>query len=383
MRLLITGGGTGGHLYPALAVAGLLRKMDPDGEILFVGTGEGLESRVVPKAGYSFYRIAAGKWPRKISIKALSSLASLGKGFLQGIRVINEFKPDAVFATGGYVSVPLGVAAAVLGVPLFLHEQNSVPGMANKLLSRWAKVLFTTFPLDKEPFSGRAKLNHVGLPVRSEILNTKREDGLRFFGLEPNILTLLVTGGSRGARRLNQVMLEVYGQICCDKSFPKLQVIHLTGQAEYQRMCHQMESEGISAGKIGRLVIKPYLEEMEYALAAADLVISRAGAATLAEITTRGIPAVLIPYPFATGNHQYHNARFLKDQGAAVLIPENELTAARLFGELTKMVKRPDMRQKVAEQSRKIGRPKAGEFIADILFNVGKKSHCTSPVDKT
>ena len=170
--------------------------MDPDGEILFVGTGEGLESSVVPKEGYSFCQIAAGKWPRKISIDGMKSLFSLGKGFIQGIRLIKQFHPDAVLATGGYVSVPLGMAAAVLGVPLLLHEQNSVPGMANKLLSRWAKVLFTTFPLDKGSFSSRAKIIHVGLPVRPEILNVRREDGINFFGFGPDHLTVLVTGGA-------------------------------------------------------------------------------------------------------------------------------------------------------------------------------------------
>ncbi|MFY9139579.1 MAG: undecaprenyldiphospho-muramoylpentapeptide beta-N-acetylglucosaminyltransferase [Thermacetogeniaceae bacterium] len=383
MRVMLTGGGTGGHLYPALAVAGLLRKMDPDGEILFVGTGEGLESSVVPKEGYSFCQIAAGKWPRKISVDGIKSLFLLGKGFIQGIRLIKQFKPDAVLATGGYVSVPLGVAAAVLGVPLLLHEQNSVPGMANKLLSRWAEVLFTTFPLDKGSFSSRAKIIHVGLPVRPEILNVRREDGINFFGFEADRLTVLVTGGSRGARCLNQVLLEVYEEIHNDGSFPPLQIIHLTGRTEYQQVCHHMAKKGLTTEKFGKIVIKPYLEEMEYALAAADLVISRAGAATLAELTARGIPAVLIPYPYATDNHQYHNARFLKDRGAAVLIPEGELTANRLFGELRELIGNVQLREKMAEQSRKIGRPQAGEYIAEYLLGVGKKSHCTSPVGKT
>jgi len=383
MRVMLTGGGTGGHLYPALAVAGLLRKMDPKGEILFVGTGEGLESRVVPKEGYSFCQIAAGKWPRKISIDGIKSLLSLGKGFIQGLRLIKQFHPDAVLATGGYVSVPLGIAAAVLGVPLILHEQNSVPGMANKLLSRWAEVLFTTFPLDKGSFSSRAKIIHVGLPVRPEILKVRREDGINYFGFKPDHLTVLVTGGSRGARRLNQVLLEVYEEICKDGSFPPLQIIHLTGRTEYQQVCHDMVKKGLTEIKFGKIVIKPYLEEMEYALAAADLVISRAGAATLAEITARGIPAILIPYPYATGNHQYYNARFLKDRGAAVLIPESELTAKGLFSELKELIVNVQLRERMAEQSSKIGRPQAGEYIAEFLLNVGKKSHCTSPVGKT
>lgn len=384
MRVLITGGGTGGHLYPALAVAGLLRKFDPDGDILFVGTGEGLESKVVPEAGYSFHKIAAGKWPRNISFKALSDLVLLGKGYLQGVGIIKEFHPHAVFATGGYVSVPLGLAAASLRVPLFLHEQNSIPGMANKLLSRWAKITFTTFPHDKGSFPSRAKIVHSGLPVRSEILQVDRLQGFRYFGLDPETFTVLVTGGSRGARRINQVMLEVYRKISLGNSvLSQLQVIHLTGSAEYRKFCQEMERMGLNTDKIGKLVIKPYLHEMEYALKVADLVISRAGAATLAEITALGIPAILIPYPFATGDHQYHNARYLESQGAAVLIPEKELTPAGLLKEIEKLAGDKNLREKMSRQSLRIGRPEAGELIVRTLLNVGKKSLCTSTASKT
>ncbi|HHV35544.1 MAG TPA: undecaprenyldiphospho-muramoylpentapeptide beta-N-acetylglucosaminyltransferase [Syntrophomonadaceae bacterium] len=384
MRVLFTGGGTGGHLYPALAVAELLQKSESDCEILFVGTGEGLESKVVPGAGYSFRQIAAGKWPRNFSFKALRDLGSLGKGYLQGIGMLKEFRPHAVFATGGYVSVPIGLAAASLRVPLFLHEQNSVPGMANKLLSRWAEVTFTTFQTDKEFFPSRAKLVHSGLPIRGKILNADRMEGFRYFGLEPDAVTVLVTGGSRGARRINQVMLEVYREICQGNiALSPLQVIHLTGAKEYQRYCQEMEHMGIYSHDIGKLIIKPYLEEMEYALAIADLVISRAGAATLAEVTALGIPGILIPYPFATGDHQYHNARYLESQDAAVLIPEEELTPVCLLREMVRLVDDSRLRQKMSEKSRQIGRPEAGELIAGILLNVGKKSLCTSTAGNT
>jgi UDP-N-acetylglucosamine--N-acetylmuramyl-(pentapeptide) pyrophosphoryl-undecaprenol N-acetylglucosamine transferase len=384
MRILITGGGTGGHFYPALAVADLLRELDPQGEILFVGTGDGLESQAAPAAGYAFRKINAGKWPRRVSWRALSDFASLGKGYLQGIGVLREFQPQAVFASGGYVSVPLGLAAASLRVPLFLHEQNSVPGMANKLLSRWAKVTFTTFPHDKGTFPLRAKLVHSGLPVRKKILQTDRVSGLKYFGLDPNLFTLLVTGGSRGARRLNQVMLEAYQRLFLgNSSLVQLQVIHLTGAAEYRPLCQQMDQMGINADKIGKIVIKPYLQEMEYALQAADLVICRAGAATLAEITALGLPGILIPYPFATGDHQYHNARYLERQGAAVLINEQELTPARLLAEIERLTGNRESLQEMSRRSLRIGRPQAGELIAHTLLDVAKKSLCTSKSSKT
>lgn len=384
MRVLITGGGTGGHLYPALAVADLIRESAPDCEIIFVGTGEGLESSVVPKAGYSFHRIAAGKWPRNISLGALRDLCLMGKGYLQGKGMLKEICPNAVFATGGYVSVPIGLAAASLRLPLFLHEQNSVPGMANKLLSRWAEVTFTTFLPDKGSFPSKAKLVHSGLPVRSKILKADPVQGYRYFGLDADTFTVLVTGGSRGARRINQVMLEVYREIGKGKAvLPPLQVIHLTGATEHQDFCQEIVQMGIYPDSIGKLIIKPYLEEMEYALVIADLVISRAGAATLAEVTALGVPAILIPYPFATADHQYHNARYLKSQGAAVLIQENELTPAALLREMVKLLDDSRLRQEMSERSRGIGRPEAGKLIAGILLNAGKKSLCTSAAGKT
>lgn len=373
MRVLITGGGTGGHLYPALAVAGLLKDQAPQAEVLFVGTGEGLESTVVPGAGYPFRQVEAVKWPRKISPRIFSVFLSLGKGYLQGLKIIREFRPSAVFATGGYVSVPLGLAAARERVPLFLHEQNSVPGMANKLLGRWARATFTTFPVPKGAFPKKTTLIHSGLPVRKEVLAAERTEGLRYFGLDGDAFTLLVTGGSRGARRLNQVMLEVYREIAAGKtSLNGIQVIHLTGKGEYQACCQSMADMGINSAKVGKLVIKPYLEEMEYALAAADLVVSRAGAATLAEITARGIPAILVPYPFATGDHQYHNARSLEEQGAAVLIKESELTPIRLLEEITKIAGDPSVQRSFAEQSLRLGRPDAGEVIVAALLQAAK-----------
>lgn len=376
MRILITGGGTGGHLYPALAVAGLLKEKDPSGKILFVGTRDGLESHIVPSEGYPFREISAVKWPRKLNLQILGVLKSLLKGYRQGLRIIREFSPHAVFATGGYVSVPLVLAAVRHGVPVYLHEQNSIPGLANKLLSRWARVIFTTFPLKRPVFSRRAKVIYSGLPVRREILLVKREDGVRFFGLDPALLTLLVTGGSRGARAINEAMLEVYSMMQNDEGLPSLQIIHLTGNADYDRFCKQMVKQGIREGKIGKLVIRPYLEEMEYGLAAADLIVSRAGAATLAEVMARGIPAILIPYPYATGNHQYYNALLLAQERAAYLISEKELTPHRLYTVIQEVITNEPLRKNLSQQIRRFGRPEAGEIIVRELMRAkqGKRN---------
>jgi UDP-N-acetylglucosamine--N-acetylmuramyl-(pentapeptide) pyrophosphoryl-undecaprenol N-acetylglucosamine transferase len=390
MRVLITGGGTGGHLYPALAVAGLLRERDPDGEILFVGTVDGLEATAVPARGFAFRPVAAPRWPRRLSLQAMTFAPSLLRGYRQSLAVIREWRPQAVFATGGYVSVPLALAAARLSVPLFIHEQNAVPGMANRLLSRWASAVFLTFPSRDGKLYRRARVIHSGLPVRQEILGVDRADGLSYFGLDPGLPTVLVTGGSRGAQRINEVMLDIYGALAgakrrkpedrrperhTDHQAPghrPLQFVHLTGRAGYDRFCKQVADKGINEGEVGKIVIRPYLEEMEYGLAAADLMISRAGAATIAELTALGIPAILIPYPYAAGDHQLHNALFLADKQAAVVIPEPVLTPEALLEQLRRLLGDDNRRRAMSRAARSLGRPQAGEIITQAILRAGR-----------
>ncbi len=378
MRVLITGGGTGGHLYPALAVAGLLKEQDPGGKILFVGTGEGLEATVAPARGFAFRPVAAVKWPRRLSVQAVAFLPSMLRGYRQSLSVIRDWRPGAVFATGGYVSVPLVMAAARLSVPIFIHEQNAVPGLANRLLSRWANTVFLTFPDTSGKLAGRAKIIHAGLPIRQEILRVTRQEARNYFNLAPEALTVLVTGGSRGARRINEVMLDVY-QILAAGARPggrgqrTLQFIHLAGRAEFDSVCHQLAAKGINEEKIGKIVIRPYLEEMEYGLAAADIMISRAGAATIAELTALGIPAILIPYPYAAGNHQYHNALYLAREQAAVLIPETDLTPEHLLKQMEQLLGDDSLRMAIGQAARRFGRPQAGEIITRTILRSGKR----------
>jgi UDP-N-acetylglucosamine--N-acetylmuramyl-(pentapeptide) pyrophosphoryl-undecaprenol N-acetylglucosamine transferase len=377
MRVLITGGGTGGHLYPALAVAGLLKEQDPGGSILFVGTREGLEATVVPARGFSFSPVAAVKWPRRLSVQALAFLPSIMRGYRQSLKVIRSWRPGAVFATGGYVSVPLVMAAARLSVPIFIHEQNAVPGLANRLLSRWANTVFLTFPDTSGKLAGRTRIIHTGLPIRQEILKVTRQEARIYFNLDPGILTVLITGGSRGARRINEVMLEIYRTLAETSGTTgagrrKLQFIHLAGRAEFDKVCNQMEDMGINEDKVGKIVIRPYLEEMEYGLAAADIMISRAGAATIAELTALGTPAILIPYPYAAGNHQYHNALYLAREQAAVLMPEADLTPDRLLEQLERLLGDDSLRETMGRAARRFGRPQAGEIITGTILKGGK-----------
>jgi UDP-N-acetylglucosamine--N-acetylmuramyl-(pentapeptide) pyrophosphoryl-undecaprenol N-acetylglucosamine transferase len=310
----------------------------------------------------------------------MAFLPAILRGYRQSLAVIRDWRPGAVFATGGYVSVPLVMAAARFSVPIYIHEQNAVPGLANRLLSRWANTVFLTFPDTGGRLSGRAKIVQSGLPIRQEILKVTRQDARNYFNLAPETLTVLITGGSRGARRINEVMLDVY-RILTEASGASgtgrrtLQFIHLAGRVEFDSVCKQMETKGINEDKIGKIVIRPYLEEMEYGLAAADIVISRAGAATIAELTVLGKPAILIPYPYAAGNHQYHNALYLAREQAAILIPEADLTPDHLLEQMERLLGDDLLRETMGQAALRFGKPQAGEIITRRILGSGKKRY--------
>ncbi|SHF42347.1 undecaprenyldiphospho-muramoylpentapeptide beta-N-acetylglucosaminyltransferase [Desulforamulus putei] len=366
MRAILTGGGTGGHIYPALAIARGLQNRFPNTEILYVGTNRGLEADIVPKAHFPFRAITVSGMERKISFTNFKVLWQAWQGYREAARIVKTFKPDVVIGTGGYVCGPVVMAAARRGIPTLIHEQNALPGITNRILSKFVDQVAVTFEDSLKYFPGKAKVTLTGLPVRPEIMQAKRTDALTSLNLSGEKLTLLVFGGSRGARKINQAMAEVikkYG------NHPKIQVLHATGQAGYQEFLHELTNNGIDLDKYVNIIIKPYLYNMHEALAAADLVISRAGAATLAELTVLGLPSVLIPYPYASENHQEYNARALADRGAAVLIKDAELTGSKLVGTIEGIINQPDRLQSMSRASQKLGRPEA---LNDIIRCVEK-----------
>ncbi|CCO08725.1 undecaprenyldiphospho-muramoylpentapeptide beta-N-acetylglucosaminyltransferase [Desulforamulus hydrothermalis] len=361
MRAILTGGGTGGHIYPALAIARGLQQHFPRTEILYVGTNRGLEADIVPKAHFPFQAITVSGLARKISLANLQVLWQAWQGYREAGRIIKKFQPDIVIGTGGYVCGPVVMAAARLGIPTLIHEQNALPGITNRILSRFVDLVAVTFEDSRRYFSGKARVKLTGLPIRPEILQARRSEALGSLNLSREKLTLLVFGGSRGARKINQAMIEVikrYG------NHPQVQVLHATGQAGYREFLQELSSQSIVLDKYVNIIVKPYLYNMHEALAAADLVVSRAGAATLAELTALGLPAILIPYPYAAENHQEYNARALADRGAAVLIKDAELTGRRLVESIDAVINRPDKRQDMARASQNLGRPEA---LRDII----------------
>lgn len=364
MRILLTGGGTGGHIYPALAVAEGLREQYPDLEFLYVGTKRGLENTIVPKSNVPFTTITVEGLPRKISPALIKAGLKAMEGGLEALKVVREFKPDLVIGTGGYVCGPVIMAAKMCRVPSVIHEQNAFPGVTNKLLARVASLVLVNFAEARRYFVHPEKVVETGLPIRPEVLLTHRDQGIDFFGLDRAKQTLLISGGSQGSKSINGAVVGTYPKLLQHKN---LQIIHLTGALDYDHVIASMQALGIEPANYPQLVVKPYLHEMEYALAAADFCIGRAGATYLAEITACGLPAVLVPYPFASENHQQYNAQSLVDRGAAVMILDKELTKESLYTALEPLVENEQYCLEMAQRAAQAGSRDALDKIITLL----------------
>ena len=364
MRFLVAGGGTGGHIYPALAIArGILEKY-PGAEVLYVGAKGGMEGDIVPREGLPFRGITAAGLVRKASPKNLVVLWRAFKGFYEARRIIREWRPDAAVGTGGYVCGPVILAAAFNRVPTLIHEQNALPGITNRLLARYAGRVAVTFTESLKFFPKKEGVLLTGLPVRPEILRAEKEAGRKNLGLPQDSFILLSFGGSRGARSINRATVEVLKRF---QGRPGLHFLHVTGKELHDEFLSDCKQAGINLDKIGDVTIKPYIYNMQDALAAADLVVSRAGAATLAELTALGKPSILVPYPYAAENHQEYNARALEKAGAAVVVLDRDLSGGALIKNVIQIMKDQDKLAAMAAASKKLGRPNAVQDIAGAV----------------
>ena len=365
MRVMLTGGGTGGHIYPALAIAKGLLAHDAKTEILYVGTRDGMEARLVPEAGIAFAGISGKGLPRKLNLETLKVVGKSFKALWQTKEQLRKFHPDLVVGTGGYVSGPVVLTAALFNFPTLLHEQNALPGITNRILARFVRRVMVTFPESMPRFGVKKKLELVGLPVRPEIGTVSREAGAKHFKLRSDRLTLLVTGGSRGARSINQAMIEVLEHL---SQRPDIQVIWATGTATHLETLEELKKRSITWERPGWLVLE-YLKDMPEALACADLYIGRAGAASLAELMIAGVPSLLIPYPFAAENHQEYNAQALVQGGAARLIKDSDLNGQRLWKEVEELMSQPALLAKMGAAAEKLAQPKALDKIVDLCLS--------------
>lgn len=366
LTVALTGGGTGGHIYPAVAMGRGLQERMPLVSLHYLGTPEGLEAVLIPKEGWPFYSVEAAGLERKISLNSAMAIAKTGKGYFQARRHLRKIRPAVVVGTGGYVCGPVVLAAAHLGIPTLIHEQNAFPGLTNRWLSRVAKRVCVTFPQSARYFPPGVKTITTGLPIRTQILQTSREEGLK--GLELNEgFRVLIVGGSQGARSLNQAMVEVYRTL---KERSGLNWLHVTGQAGYNEYLEELQGAGIDLERYGNIKVMPYVYKIEEALSVADLVIGRAGASFLAEIMAKGLPSVLIPYPFAAENHQEFNANALGDDGGAIVIKEQDLSGTRLIQLIDQLVKDQDKLQAMTKATLKLGKPEALELLLEQVLDL-------------
>lgn len=371
MRVILSGGGTGGHIYPALTIIRAIEKAEKSCEVLFVGTQKGLEADIIPKEGYNFSTIDVRGFERRLTFQNLATIFKTVGSVWESQTIIRKFKPDIVIGTGGYVCGPVLLAASILGIPTLIQEQNVIPGVTNKILARFVKKIALGYDDAAKYFNNKDKVIYTGNPIRSEVMSAVREEGIKALGLDASKKTILVSGGSRGAHSINQAMINVHQFFAGRKD---VQLLHVTGKNEYNGIVGNLQQCGINIASAGNISIKPYLYDMPYALAVADLAIFRAGAIGLAELTARGIPSILIPYPYAAENHQEFNAMIMKTHGAADVIRDKDLTGEKLLATVNGLIDDNSTLSSMALASKRLGRPEAADDIAQIAIHLAKKT---------
>lgn len=360
MRVLLSGGGTGGHIYPALAIAENIKKRIPDAEIAFVGTPYGMENKLIPREGYHLYHVDVRGFSRSLSPKNIKAVWLALTSPNAAKKIINEFKPDIVIGTGGYVCWPILVAASKLGIPACVHESNAVPGAAVKKLQKYCDVIFTNFEETARHLSSAKKILNVGNPVRNTVkydYNSAR----RTLGVDGKYKHMILSfGGSLGAQKLNDAMLSVFDTYL--RNHPEILAVHAAGSRYYEEVSESAKKLGLDACE--NIQILEYVYDMPIRMAAADIVVTRAGAMTISEIALNKKAAVMIPSPNVTNNHQYKNAKVLADRGAGILIEESENMNEELENALKRLVGDDKLRRSMSEACSNI----AHDDVNDVIF---------------
>lgn len=367
MKVIFAAGGTGGHINPALAAAGELRRRHPDAEIVFIGTQEHMESKLVPSAGFDFETIHIAGFQRKMSIKNIikniKTVGLLFKSTKETKLILKEFQPDVVIGFGGYVSGPVVRSAAKMGIKTAIHEQNAFPGVTNKTLAKEVDAVMLTVEQAEKYLSPKNKPIITGLPVRRAIFDADRDFSRAKLGIGENQVLILSMGGSLGAKTINENMTEVITKLCDDKN---LYFMHSTGK--YGKWVpDKLRENGVNIDVGSNVTIREYIDDMDVCLSAADLVISRAGASSLSEIEAVGRASILIPSPNVAENHQYHNAMALVNKNAAKVIEEKDLTAEKLLETVKDMVADKQILKEYGENAKKIAVMNSAERICDVI----------------
>jgi UDP-N-acetylglucosamine--N-acetylmuramyl-(pentapeptide) pyrophosphoryl-undecaprenol N-acetylglucosamine transferase len=357
-RVIISGGGTGGHIFPAIAIADEIKKRNPETQILFVGATGKMEMEKIPAAGYQIEGLAIAGFQRKISFANLMLPLKIIKSLIKARSIIKRFNPQVVIGVGGYASGPTLQMANLLRIPTVIQEQNSFPGKTNKILAQKARVICTAYE-GLETFFPKHKIKLTGNPVRHDVINIngKREEGFQFYGLNPNKKTILVVGGSLGARTLNQSMLQHYETI----QQAGIQVLWQTGKLYFEQLKQQVENNIDKTIKIVQ-----FIDRMDLAYAVADVIISRAGAISVSELCLIGKPIILVPSPNVAEDHQTKNAMALVNKNAAMMVKDTD-AVKNLIPEAIELLTNQTKQDSLSEEIKKLGKPNA---TADIVNEI-------------
>lgn len=382
IRIVLAGGGTGGHIYPAIGIAQALHRIDTHIDIVFIGGGDRIEASIVPQQGFRFLPISVEGFPRRLTWKWFPVIFRVFQGLLKSFKYLKELQPDVVIGTGGYVSGPVLYAASLIGIPIAIQEQNATPGLTNRILARRAKAAFLALPQERQRFP-----NHIvqvtGNPIRPSITNfPRRKETYEKFALSEKKKTVFVMGGSQGAQAVNNVMIDacpliaqsancVDSQEKTDETKYKLddrsiniQVVHQTGKKDIDKVRESYQKHAIPC------LVQPFFDPIEEIYSIADLMICRAGGMTVSEVTACGIPAIFIPLPAAVGNDQVQNATTVADVRAAVVIKQEEITPEKLVNQLFRILSDDTLYKEMKVNSSSFGKPFASDTIAESILRL-------------
>ncbi|MYC77020.1 undecaprenyldiphospho-muramoylpentapeptide beta-N-acetylglucosaminyltransferase [Candidatus Poribacteria bacterium] len=367
-KIIIAGGGTGGHIYPAIGIAQALQRLDPSVDVAFIGGSDKLESTLVPQHGFHFLPISVAGFPRRLTLQWLPTIWKVFHGVLQSLRYMKTLKPDVIIGTGGYVSGPVLLAGLLCKIPIAIQEQNASVGLTNGILARWADVAYLAMESVRENNSFRrtTRIEITGNPIRPAIAAFPRcEETYRRFGLHPERKTIFVMGGSQGAHAINEAIVAALPHLV--EYADQIQIVHQTGALEVEKV--QDAYDRTLALQEGFLYCaKPFFETVEEIYSIADVMVCRAGGMTIAEVTACGIPAIFIPLPSQTGNNQVLNAQTVAEEGAAIVLEQGTFTAEALVKHLTNMILDKNTYERMVTASRSLGKPDAGDDIAKSIF---------------
>ncbi len=376
MRVIFTCGGTAGHINPALALAKVMKTKRPDTEVLFVGAaGPSMEATLVPQAGFPLKQVEVNSLRRKVNMEAvkhnLKALRNLGRSRRQAQAILDDFRPDLVVGTGGFASYPTLREAARRGIPTAVHESNAVPGLTTRRLAPHVDLVMAGLPSPKNTYPPKVKVLVTGTPVRPDFFAKTRKEARAALGLLEDKPLVLSYWGSLGAERMNELMVDFLAR--CAKENCPFYHIHGAGKLYFEKTLAGLDAKGVSLPDHPSLQVREYIYDMPLVMAAADVVLCRAGASTISELTALSKPAILVPSPNVTGDHQTKNARAVSDQGGGVLLPETECTPQRLWEEVNTLLSHPDRRHDMGEALSRLSPPDATAIIYDALMDLTRR----------